>query len=91
MILRLALFLLPVLALSACRDEHTWHQNLTMVVETPAGERAGAVLAQRAQDRALALARQMSEVRAIAAEAAEHGVQPDTLDRIIRLAAPRGA
>lgn len=46
MIPRLALFLLPVLALSACRDEHTWHQNLTMVVETPAGERAGAAVVE---------------------------------------------
>lgn len=46
MISRLALFLLPFLALSACREEHEWHQKLTVTVETPAGERTGAAVVE---------------------------------------------
>ena len=42
MIPRLALFLLPVLALAGCTQHFAWHQKLTVVVETPAGEVSGA-------------------------------------------------
>ena len=42
MILRLALFLLPVLALTGCTQHFAWHQKLTVTVATPAGEVSGA-------------------------------------------------
>lgn len=44
MIPRLVLVLLPFLALSACREEHEWHQKTTVTVATPAGEVSGATV-----------------------------------------------
>ena len=42
---RLALFL-SLLVLAGCRDQHDWRQKLTVVVETPAGERSGAAVVE---------------------------------------------
>lgn len=71
---------------------------LEVIEQAQVGERAGAVLAERARQEAgkareLAnvLALRMAEIRLVAAAAAEHGMQPDTLDQILRLAAPRTA
>lgn len=43
--MRPALFLaLCLLALTGCRDRHEWHQKLTLVVQTPAGEVSGSAV-----------------------------------------------
>jgi hypothetical protein len=42
----LSLLALSLLVLAGCRDKHEWHQKLTVVVETPAGERSGAAVVE---------------------------------------------
>jgi hypothetical protein len=42
--LRLLLLTVPLLALTGCRDRHEWHQKLTLVVQTPAGEVSGSAV-----------------------------------------------
>ena len=41
---RLFLLALPLLALTGCRVRHDWHQKLTLVVQTPAGEVSGSAV-----------------------------------------------
>jgi hypothetical protein len=43
-LIRLFLVALPLLALTGCRDRHEWHQKLTLVVQTPAGEVSGSAV-----------------------------------------------
>jgi hypothetical protein len=38
------LLALCLLALTACSDEHEWHEKLTLVVQTPAGEVSGSAV-----------------------------------------------
>jgi hypothetical protein len=42
--LRLLLLALCLFALTGCRDRHEWHQKLTLVVQTPAGEVSGSAV-----------------------------------------------
>jgi hypothetical protein len=41
---RLHPFVLCLLALTGCSDEHEWHEKLTLVVQTPAGEVSGSAV-----------------------------------------------
>jgi hypothetical protein len=41
---RLLIVALGLLALTGCRDRHDWHQKLTLVVETPAGDVSGSAV-----------------------------------------------